>query len=274
MAAPVVRDLNQLVSEYGRSVEPQKQLIDTDIANNEKSGQAQIEGLGAAKDRAFGKITQAAQNKGMLFSGFAPDAQAEYTASTYLPALAKLQAAIANTRTSLLGKKADIDKNVYDKAFNTRESDISAKRSWDAAEAARAFQAAEAEKQREFQRQQAEQAYQRQLAMAREQRAWQAAQAARAVRGGGGGGVVYRGGGGGGGGGVDVNRVDSTVRAMLESEMGRDQKVSPATWRRAASYAAAHGIRFGGANGFASRFWNYANDNHWRDYKLGYNQYM
>ena len=62
MAAPVVRDLNQLVSEYGRSVEPQKQLIDTDIANNEKSGQAQIEGLGAAKDRAFGKITQAAQN--------------------------------------------------------------------------------------------------------------------------------------------------------------------------------------------------------------------
>ena len=255
MAAPVVRDLNQLVSEYGRSVEPQKQLIDTDIANNEKSGQAQIEGLGAAKDRAFGKITQAAQNKGMLFSGFAPDAQAEYTASTYLPALAKLQAAIANTRTSLLGKKADIDKNVYDKAFATRESDISAKRSWDAAEA---------EKQREFQRQQAEQAYQRQLAMAREQRAWQAAQAARAVRGG----------GGGGGGGVDVNRVDSTVRAMLESEMGRDQKVSPATWRRAASYAAAHGIRFGGANGFASRFWNYANDNHWRDYKLGYDQYM
>lgn len=271
MAAPVVRDLNQLVSEYGRSVEPQKQLIDTDIANNEKSGQAQIEGLGAAKDRAFGKITQAAQNKGMLFSGFAPDAQAEYTASTYLPALAKLQAAIANTRTSLLGKKADIDKNVYDKAFATRESDISAKRSWDAAEAARAFQAAEAEKQREFQRQQAEQAYQRQLALAREQRAWQAQQnAASRASSASLASMRY----GGGGGGNDVNRVDSTIRAMLESEMGRDQKVSPATWRRAASYAAAHGIRFGGAGGFASRFWNYANDNHWRDYKLGYDQYM
>ena len=261
MAAPVVRDLNQLVSEYGRSVEPQKQLIDTDIANNEKSGQAQIEGLGAAKDRAFGKITQAAQNKGMLFSGFAPDAQAEYTASTYLPALAKLQAAIANTRTSLLGKKADIDKNVYDKAFATRESDISAKRSWDAAEAARAFQAAEAEKQREFQRQQAEQAYQRQLAMAREQRAWQAAQAARAVR------------GGGGGGGASPNIVER-VRAMLQANTGRDGKVSPVVWRQVAAYAADNGLRFGGAGGFASKMWQYANDSHWKDYKLGYDRYM
>lgn len=260
MAAPVVRDLNQLVSEYGRSVEPQKQLIDTDIANNEKSGQAQIEGLGAAKDRAFGKITQAAQNKGMLFSGFAPDAQAEYTASTYLPALAKLQAAIANTRTSLLGKKADIDKNVYDKAFATRESDISAKRSWDAAEAARAFQAAEAEKQREFQRQQAEQAYQRQLAMAREQRAWQAAQAARAVR-------------GGGGGGAAPNIVER-VRAMLQANTGRDGKVSPVVWRQVAAYAADNGLRFGGAGGFASKMWQYANDSHWKDYKLGYDRYM
>ena len=259
MAAPVVRDLNQLVSEYGRSVEPQKQLIDTDIANNEKSGQAQIEGLGAAKDRAFGKITQAAQNKGMLFSGFAPDAQAEYTASTYLPALAKLQAAIANTRTSLLGKKADIDKNVYDKAFATRESDISAKRSWDAAEAARAFQAAEAEKQREFQRQQAEQAYQQQLAMAREQRAWQAAQAARAVR--------------GGGGGASPNIVER-VRAMLQANTGRDGKVSPVVWRQVAAYAADNGLRFGGAGGFASKMWQYANDSHWRDYKLGYDRYM
>ena len=263
MAAPVVRDLNQLVSEYGRSVEPQKQLIDTDIANNEKSGQAQIEGLGAAKDRAFGKITQAAQNKGMLFSGFAPDAQAEYTASTYLPALAKLQAAIANTRTSLLGKKADIDKNVYDKAFNTRESDISAKRSWDAAEAARAFQAAEAEKQREFQRQQTEQAYQRQLAMAREQRAWQAAQAARAVRGG----------GGGGGGGASPNIVER-VRAMLQANTGRDGKVSPVVWRQVAAYAADNGLRFGGAGGFASKMWQYANDSHWQDYKKGYERYM
>lgn len=260
MAAPVVRDLNQLVSEYGRSVEPQKQLIDTDIANNEKSGQAQIEGLGAAKDRAFGKITQAAQNKGMLFSGFAPDAQAEYTASTYLPALAKLQAAIANTRTSLLGKKADIDKNVYDKAFATRESDISAKRSWDAAEAARAFQAAEAEKQREFQRQQAEQAYQRQLAMAREQRAWQAAQAARAYR-------------GGGGGGAAPNIVER-VRAMLQANVGRDGKVSPTTWRQIAAYAADNGLRFGGAGGFASKMWQYANDSHWQDYKKGYERYM
>lgn len=262
MAAPVVRDLNQLVSEYGRSVEPQKQLIDTDIANNEKSGQAQIEGLGAAKDRAFGKITQAAQNKGMLFSGFAPDAQAEYTASTYLPALAKLQAAIANTRTSLLGKKADIDKNVYDKAFATRESDISAKRSWDAAEAARAFQAAEAEKQREFQRQQAEQVYQRQLAMAREQRAWQAAQAARAVRG-----------GGGGGGGASPNIVER-VRAMLQANTGRDGRVSPVVWRQVAAYAADNGLRFGGAGGFASKMWQYANDSHWKDYKLGYDRYM
>ena len=104
---PEVRDLNALVTTLGEGVKGQKQLIDNDIVANEQSGVAQIQGLEARKDKEFKNIEQRASNKGMFFSGFSPDAQAGYTADTYLPALAQLQSVIAGTRSQLMGKKAD-----------------------------------------------------------------------------------------------------------------------------------------------------------------------
>lgn len=138
---PQVRDLQALISEYGKAYDPQRALIDADITSNANAGAAQEQGLQAKQGQAFKTIEQGAQNKGMYFSGFSPNEQANYTSDTYLPALAQLQATIASTRSNLLGKKADIETDVYNKAFNTREQDVSAKNTWQAEQERRAWQA-------------------------------------------------------------------------------------------------------------------------------------
>lgn len=148
---PQVRDLQALIAEYGKAYDPQRALIDADINANAASGQAQEAGLDAKKTTAFKQIGQNSQNKGMFFSGFSPNEEATYTAGTYLPALAQLQATIAATRSSLLGKKADIETDVYNKAFNTREQDVAAKNNWQTEQERRAWQAEQDRINREFQ---------------------------------------------------------------------------------------------------------------------------
>ncbi len=138
---PAVRDLNALVGEIGQAYQPQYQTIDNDVAFNEKSGVAATAGLQAQQQQAFGGIEQAAQNKGMFFSGFSPSEQANYTSTVYLPKLAELNQTIAQTRNQLLGRKAELDTDIRNKAFATRESDLGALRTWEQQQAQRAFEA-------------------------------------------------------------------------------------------------------------------------------------
>jgi len=151
---PQVRDLNGLIATLTQGAQGQFNQIDSDIAANDKAGTAQVAGLDAKKTRAFGDIEQGAQNKGMFFSGFSPDSQARYTADTYLPALAQLQQTIAGTRSQLLGKKADINANLFDKAFATQEGDRSVLNDWNKMTAQQQFEASQADKQRAFEAQQ------------------------------------------------------------------------------------------------------------------------
>ncbi len=62
-----------------------------------------------------------------------------------------------------------------------------------------------------------------------------------------------------------VNVYDD-VEAMMQKSMGSDRKVSPAAWEQIAAYASRNGLKFQGNDGFASKFWQYANGNHWQDY--------
>ena len=62
-----------------------------------------------------------------------------------------------------------------------------------------------------------------------------------------------------------VNVFD-TIESMLQNSMGSDRKVSPAAWEQAAAYASRNGLKFQGGDGFANKFWQYANGNHWQDY--------
>jgi len=154
---PPVRDLQTLVQELGQAYAPQNQIIDQSLAAQQELAKANEAGLEAAKSQVFNQeIPQAAQNKGMYFSGFTPNEQAQYTASTYLPALAKLKASVEEARLSALGKKADINSNIYDKAIGIRENDLSAQRQFQAEQERRAYEAEQARVQRDFQASQAE----------------------------------------------------------------------------------------------------------------------
>lgn len=175
-----------------------KQQIDADIAANETYGQAQLAGLDAKKTKSFQQIDQNAQNKNMFFSGLSVDDQANYTADTYLPAVAALANTIATTRSGLIKEKLGLDKDVFDKSWQAVETDRTVLADWNKMTAQQQFDAGEAEKQRVWQAQQNERD--------------RAISLASASRGGGGGG----GGGYSGGGGSD----DSDPTAPLTSALG------------------------------------------------------
>ena len=51
-------------------------------------------------------------------------------------------------------------------------------------------------------------------------------------------------------------------------------KVDPASWSYAAKLAYDNGIKFGGSDGFANRFWSFADDSNHKKYQLGFDRYM
>lgn len=155
MAAPAVQALNDIISQYTAAQAPENAQIDTSINNNDASGAGQVAGLNAAKDQAYGGITQDAVNRGGYFSGFTPDQEAKYTGATYLPALAKLQTTIASTRNTLLGQKATLASQANTAALSTQQQQQKELDAYNQAQEAAAAQAAEAEKQRQFQASQA-----------------------------------------------------------------------------------------------------------------------
>lgn len=85
------RSLEQILSELGSTYDPQinqirerQALIPGQIAEEEK-------GLGAKQEQAFGDILGGARRRGLGFSGIPLGEQAKYTATEYLPALARLR---------------------------------------------------------------------------------------------------------------------------------------------------------------------------------------
>ena len=151
MAAPVVQNLQDIIAQIQAAYKPQQDFLDTQVASNEASGTVQNQAIEAQKGQAFGQIEQGAQNKGMYFSGFSPDQQAKYTAATYLPALAKVQEAIASARGQLLGKKAEITSQGNTQGLQVQQSQQSAYNEWQREQERMAFEAAQAEKNRQAQ---------------------------------------------------------------------------------------------------------------------------
>lgn len=234
---PPVRELQSLIAEQQQAIAPQKALIDQSIEQNAASGAAQEAGLAATQKKAFGNIEQAAQNKGMFFSGFSPDQQAEYTSSTYLPALAQLQATIAQTRSNLLGKKADMDTEVFKTATGMRENDLQVLRSWEKMTAEQQFNASEAEKQRVFQARENEVTRQHE---ARQNAANRAASAPK-----------------------DVSGIVNSVGKFLKGRVGSDGKVSPASFQEGRQQWVAAG---GSPDSYNQVFAGYVNAGHYWNY--------
>lgn len=234
---PQVRDLNNLVDTLKTGAQGQFDQINADLAANDTAGAAQIAGLDAKKTRAFGDIEQGAQNKGMFFSGFSPDSQARYTADTYLPALAQLQQTIAGTRSQLLGKKADLNASVFDKAFSTQENDRSVLADWNKMTAQQQFDASEADKQRAFTAQQNER-----------DRAVSTANSARSNAG-----PAQK----------DTAGIVNGINSLLNGKKGSDGYVSPSTFQAGKTQWVAQG---GSADDYSSTFLGYVNPKYAGEY--------
>lgn len=137
MAAPAVLNLQDTIAALRAAQQGNYDTLtqqEKDLATNEAN---QTAGLAAKKDAAFGQITNNAQTRGALFSGFTPDAQATYTSATYLPALANLQKAITESRTAIQGSRNSLDSNISSEALKQVEGSKTAFQQWqDAQDAA------------------------------------------------------------------------------------------------------------------------------------------
>lgn len=134
--APTVQALNDLVSQYTTAQAPQQAQLDSEESQNETSGGTQQSGIDAAKTAAFGQITNTANARGATFSGFTPNAEAGYIGGTYLPALAKLQTAIATTRNTIAGNKAALTSTANANALNEQKTEQAALDTWNQNQAA------------------------------------------------------------------------------------------------------------------------------------------
>lgn len=236
--APAVQDLGTLINQYTTALAPEKTQLDTQIAANDTSGQQQTQGLDAAKTQAFSDITQGANDRGGYFSGFSPDAQAKYTAATYLPALAQLQSTIAGTRSTLLGKESDLTTQANTSALTQQQQEQKDLETYQAQQ--------ESEAQAEKLQQESEAATAQQNALDRQATVAAANAKANTIT------------------PAQQQAADfAGANSDLSAKVGGDGKVSPNTWKAVeqnwinAGYSAAS---------FKSNFSNYINTSHAQDY--------
>lgn len=91
MAAPTVRTLDQIMAEIDPVYSKQVNSIKQRQASLPGQIKAEEQGLEAKQTQAFDNILGGARRRGLGFSGIPLGEQAEYTASEYLPALARLR---------------------------------------------------------------------------------------------------------------------------------------------------------------------------------------
>lgn len=113
MAATLDQVLASLQSVY----QPQLDSVSQQQAALPAQYDAQAQGLQAQQQNAFGSILDSARSRGtgVAFGGIPLQEQAQYTAGTYLPALANLQTAQTQQQQSL----ADQINSINEDKFNT-----------------------------------------------------------------------------------------------------------------------------------------------------------
>lgn len=111
MQPPTVQTLDQLMQATNGIYDPTRQNITKQIGQAGEQGAADEQALYGQQNAAFKNIAQMASNKGMLFSGFTPDQQAQYNSTKFMPAMAqlrgKVQDNIARLQSALLGIDSD-----------------------------------------------------------------------------------------------------------------------------------------------------------------------
>ena len=238
--APVVQTLAQAMSDLDPAYASSKDVVNKQISALPAQYDAQRSALTAAKGQGFNDINNQATGRHMSFSGIPLDEQSTDLSTKYLPGMQQADRDQNNAKLTLQGNLADLAKQQQTAALGRIDQQQSALNAWNLQQQQIEAQARAAEAERAFTAQQ--------NALSRAATAAQNASSTPSLY--------------------------DTLYSMLSSSAGKDGKVSPGTWKNAVAYAKANGMGFGGNEGFASTFWNFANNSHWKDYKLGYNAYM
>lgn len=266
--APVVQALDQIMAELQPSVQGQVDVINQQKAASAGIYDAQRAGLDAQKVKGFNDINTQATGRGMAFSGIPLNEQADYLSTKYLPGV---QAANAQQNMDALAydrQSADLNANVFNKAFDWRNQQVLTlndwnkmlagqefskserldSQNWQTSErvAGQQFTSGENQKERDFTASQ--------NAMSRAASAAASARSSGALN--------------------APTKGAEAARAFLLQNSDDKGKVNPSVWAAAVDMAGKGGMGFGGSDGFASTFWSYANDDQWKKYKLGYDKYM
>lgn len=109
---------NQLAPIY----EPQIASLKAQEASLAPQYQAQKSALEQARINAFRNISNTASARGMAFSGFTPEQEAQYTGTTYLPAMANLETQQLKSKQSLIDAINAANSERYAKSLGYYES--------------------------------------------------------------------------------------------------------------------------------------------------------
>ena len=112
------------MSELGSVYDPQRQLVKQQQEAIDPAMQAQEAGLMAAKTDAFQSINEAANRRGMFYSGVPLAEQAKYTGSTFLPAVANLRSKYQQQRFNLQDALNQIQKEQSGQAYGIRQKEL------------------------------------------------------------------------------------------------------------------------------------------------------
>lgn len=119
-----VRTLDQILGELGSVYDPQINSIRTQQAAIPGQALEEEKGLQAKQTQAFDDILGGARRRGMGFSGIPLGEQAKYSATEYLPAIARLRTATKQQATSLEDQINQINERRTTTALGLRQQDI------------------------------------------------------------------------------------------------------------------------------------------------------
>lgn len=109
----MARSFEQVLHEVNKTSDPQKNTVLKQIADLPRQMKAEEAGLKATQNQAFDEILAGSRRRGLGFSGIPLGEQAQYTATQFLPAVARLRTSVNDRRTSLEGVLNDIGRQNY-----------------------------------------------------------------------------------------------------------------------------------------------------------------
>lgn len=140
------RSLDQIIGEIRGIYDPQIESVRQRQAAIPGQIQAEEQGLQAKQQRAFGDILSGARRRGLGFSGIPLGEQAQYTATEYLPALARLRQSGQEQARSLEDAILGINERMQNQALALRQYEQQRYDTWLQQQAEMAFQREQAEK--------------------------------------------------------------------------------------------------------------------------------